>query len=114
MCIAYLFYYPAKTIFDRGPWVCGFGVPINVCNATVLSSEYTLSDDNTIAETTLYQRLDFFERTFGISTSDQCMLMNPINNTSTSGMPGVISSTCMYILLSCGLIVWMMVPVSFM
>jgi hypothetical protein len=63
MCEVFLFYYPAKTIFDRGQWSCGLGIPIAACNVTVDTSLYAISDESNI---------DFFERTFGASTSDQC------------------------------------------
>jgi hypothetical protein len=112
MCEIFVFYYPAKTIFDRGQWSCGLGIPITACNATTDVTQYALSDGDTIESKETFQSYNFFERTFGLSTSDQCVskpsqLMNSTKNTSTSGMGrgGCTLNFC--VLLSCGIAVWM-------
>jgi hypothetical protein len=107
MCTIFIFYYPAKTIFNRGQWACGLGVPISACNATTEMSRITSTDENNEATTDSLQTFDFFERTFGVSTSDQCELkplesMNySSNNTTTSDTPevGRVSSSIFW--LSC-------------
>jgi hypothetical protein len=120
MCTAYLLYYPAKTIFDRGPWYCGLGVPISACNASVTSSEFALTDDNTGVATKAFQTANFFERTFGLSATDQCIqkpsetINSTKNNTATSGTLNIRSMLSLYILLSNGLVCWMLVTANLM
>jgi hypothetical protein len=93
MCAVFLFYYPAKTIFDRGQWSCGLGVPISACNANTEISQFRSTDENNEKATPeSLQTFDFFERTFGVATSDQCKwkplesMNSSNNNESTSGM----------------------------
>ena len=46
MCIAFLFYYPRKQLAGRFPWMCGVGLPGDVCTAahdhTILDSTEAL------------------------------------------------------------------------
>jgi hypothetical protein len=72
MCEIFLFYYPAKTIFNRGQRSCGLGIPITACNATTEVARNALSNENTNESKESFQTYNFFERTFALSTSDQC------------------------------------------
>jgi Copper type II ascorbate-dependent monooxygenase, C-terminal domain len=90
MCLTYLVYFPAKRIFNRGPWSCGYGIPLESCNATVTDSIFVGSDGITNALVTS-DSLRFFDRTFGLSSNAQC-LEKPTNLTSLSTSGGVIIS----------------------
>lgn len=65
MNMAGFLYYPAKTMFQRAPWVCVYGIPFPTCNAS-MTSRALISDE--------------FERTFG-GVPSSCQVRTETNKT---------------------------------
>ncbi len=68
MCQAFLVYYPAKTLFNRGPWSCIYDLPLlSACNSSLTNRVLSSSEQ--------------IPRTFG-SSPPQCTEKASANSTS--------------------------------